>query len=457
MFSIQCLLIVLFFNHAFGNSAVPVFFWSPETPMSELPEVNMNDVLEPATFNGEFLKPLMEKSSHSAIVFLQDKLHMDDFTKYADVYSVDSTGGAFKNIKSLMENSFSLELPQVARASESIAQLASSFPEGSVHAVTSAEEMDGLDLNPEASFLLVVRLATAGLDEEAALAKNDEIIGSVCHKLTKRGLKYTALFTGQEARQGFVEQGSSVMGRHLLAEEDNNNGTLYNITSEGTSNMFMYMKTMKICVAKARGQKVCDLQFDIELKEDSAAASDKKNGTAVFDLSFPGVKANNDTGTEFDVNIVFDVVDQKDRWVVKSIVLKVVPTSSTANVTEIKNGSLVGLDLDWKVPALYSFHCTQLKLFLDTVRDAGEYKDYLGTYVMITGFQFQPFNIQQDRFFNSVDCVPFFTSGILMGLFPSLLLLSILLGGAMMLLSLSIMDKYDDPKGKTISVNTGGD
>ena len=71
-----------------------------------------------------------------------------------------------------MENSFSLELPQVARASESIAQLASSFPEGSVHAVTSAEEMDGLDLNPEASFLLVVRLATAGLDEEAALAKN---------------------------------------------------------------------------------------------------------------------------------------------------------------------------------------------------------------------------------------------------------------------------------------------
>ena len=71
--------------------------------------------------------------------------------------------------------------------------------------------------------------------------------------------------------------------------------------------------------------------------------------------------------------------------------------------------------------------------------------------------QFQPFMVQRNSFFDSVDCVPFFTLGILMGLVPTVLLLAILLGGTYMLLGLSIMDKYDDPKGKTISVAVGSD
>lgn len=71
--------------------------------------------------------------------------------------------------------------------------------------------------------------------------------------------------------------------------------------------------------------------------------------------------------------------------------------------------------------------------------------------------QVQPFNIQKNRFFDAQDCVPYFTTAIWMFLFSALFLISILIFGVLMVLSLSTMDKYDDPKGKTISVAQGTD
>jgi len=149
-------------------------------------------------------------------------------------------------------------------------------------------------------------------------------------------------------------------------------------------------------------------------------------------------------------------VNQKDRWIITRVQLSVenAPNAPPSNLT-IENANMTNRALDLVVPILYSFHCTELKFFLDTTTKT--YKEYMGSYIKITGFQFQPFMVQNDRFFNSVDCVGFFTIGIWMGLFPVVLLLSILIGGTLMLLNLSIMDKYDDPKGKTISVPVGND
>ena len=53
------------------------------------------------------------------------------------------------------------------------------------------------------------------------------------------------------------------------------------------------------------------------------------------------------------------------------------------------------------------------------------------------------------------DCTGFFTIGIWMFLICAAILLSILAFGIIMLLGISTMDRYDDPKGKTITVATG--
>ena len=50
------------------------------------------------------------------------------------------------------------------------------------------------------------------------------------------------------------------------------------------------------------------------------------------------------------------------------------------------------------------------------------------------------------------DCVGFFTVPIWMGVITMMVMLAIVLFGIAMLLSINTMDRYDDPKGKTITV-----
>jgi len=426
-----------------------------ERSISDLPDVSSNDILDNESFQKNFLTPLM-KTLHSAVVFLQDKLHMDDFTKYADVYSVESTGGAFKNIKNLMEENFSLELPQVANVSSAVEELSRSYA-GATHSVNSAEELDKLDLSQDQPFLLMVHLSSTAenVNEEDAIAKNDDLIGSVCKHLIKRSIRYTAMFTGEKASNGMVEEGDVHSGRHLLEDledaDSNFNGTLMNITQDN-ANALLFMKTVQVCV-KTDPKKPCARTYNILPLETSAENSTLTNNTASIKLEFPKQKENQ-TGSISDIELTMDAVNQKDRWIITRVQLSVTPKPQDSNLT-IENANMTNRALDLVVPILYSFHCTELKFFLDTTTKT--YKEYMGSYIKITGFQFQPFMVQNDRFFNSVDCVGFFTIGIWMGLFPVVLLLSILIGGTLMLLNLSIMDKYDDPKGKTISVPVGND
>lgn len=57
-------------------------------------------------------------------------------------------------------------------------------------------------------------------------------------------------------------------------------------------------------------------------------------------------------------------------------------------------------------------------------------------------------------FGDSYNCVGFFSAPIWAGLFVTFILLSITFYGIMMMLDIRTMDRFDDPKGKTITINT---
>lgn len=69
-------------------------------------------------------------------------------------------------------------------------------------------------------------------------------------------------------------------------------------------------------------------------------------------------------------------------------------------------------------------------------------------------FQLQGFSIGRNRFGRASDCIGFFTIPIWMGIISMLVLVAILAFGVAMLSSINTMDRFDDPKGKTITVNT---
>jgi len=64
----------------------------------------------------------------------------------------------------------------------------------------------------------------------------------------------------------------------------------------------------------------------------------------------------------------------------------------------------------------------------------------------------QAFGIKNNMFGHYNDCIGFFTVPIWMGVITMMTMLSIVLLGVGMLLSINTMDRYDDPKGKTITI-----
>lgn len=77
--------------------------------------------------------------------------------------------------------------------------------------------------------------------------------------------------------------------------------------------------------------------------------------------------------------------------------------------------------------------------------------------IRLTKFQFQPFwdemNTAEMKFGPCNDCIGFFSAGIWGGLFVVILLLLILFYGISNMMEIRTMDRFDDPKGKTITIS----
>ncbi|GFO21779.1 V-type proton ATPase subunit s1 [Plakobranchus ocellatus] len=410
--------------------------------MSDLPEasgvqpVSSNELLE------YYLNPLMQQSSESAVLFLQDKLHVDDFTKFADVYSLDSSGGAFKNIKRFMEEHFSLELPQIENPLQAIDKLKSSFA-GALHTATSLSDVEKLDLAPNKKFLLIVELTPSARvgDKEQAITLNDAFVGSICRHLQKRGIKYTAMFTGKSTAENEANEVETFSGRHLLETAETKNGTFMNVSGS----IFVFLRDVTVHL-QAEDTHII---INATVTEESADKSDAGNSTAIVQLDLSGVSQN--TTGDYTVQILFNTTHEGDRWTIQNILLSVNGPASGAFNGTLENARLQTGDIDLVVPILYSYHCSSMKLYVDNIRDES-LKSFKHTFVELDGFQMQPFNIQGNAFFNAQDCVGFFTRGIWMGIFTSIILLSILMFGTLMVLNLSTPDRFDDPKGKTIVI-----
>ncbi|XP_070490122.1 V-type proton ATPase subunit S1 [Chironomus tepperi] len=89
------------------------------------------------------------------------------------------------------------------------------------------------------------------------------------------------------------------------------------------------------------------------------------------------------------------------------------------------------------------------------------YVESFTRHLRFTGFQFQPdfegteIDPNEPRKFseNVSDCVGFFSPGIWGALFVIFIMVSILTYGISMMMDIRTMDKFDDPKGKTIIIN----
>lgn len=203
--------------------------------------------------------------------------------------------------------------------------------------------------------------------------------------------------------------------------------------------------------------------------DDAKATDNKQNGPPAIDPTF--FKRDNllvyYTG-------LFETNNKKEEIKIEITELKVDTQSDSSLHVELKGGqTTIGLDLVkvsgyWGVakgthngndlsgknligaPLGFSYHCTPAIVF--SVANGSETSS-----VIIKGLQLEPLFGSGEKiahFSGAQDCVGFTSAGIWAGLFVTIMLLAILTIGISWIMDIRTMDRFDDPKGKTITINT---
>lgn len=121
---------------------------------------------------------------------------------------------------------------------------------------------------------------------------------------------------------------------------------------------------------------------------------------------------------------------------------------SGINVTEKESNVEYSLKVkEVYAPVGFSYHCTAGIFFgSDTAQN-----------LSLPRFQIQAYSNTENRtqvgFGDAYDCVGFTTAPIWSGLFVTFILALIMTFGLTFMMDIKTMDRFDDPKGKTITVN----
>ncbi|KAK1803578.1 hypothetical protein P4O66_020991 [Electrophorus voltai] len=456
---------------------VPLIIWTSEGDI--LPTLT-----EPAA--GEIVSGMKLVSSlqsalttlpNTVLLFLQDKLSLEDFTVYGGVFG-NKQDSVFLHLESALQASTPLVLPALALSTtdsvEELFQEVLGIP--ALHIVPSA--LNQLQLNTsQPSFLVISLPYTHGVQSKELLRKNDEIIGDVLTVFTAHGVPYTAVYTGLMPSYVTHDTVTSLtqrfVGRSLLqARRDPTvkppvafNSTL------GQPCILLWADYLNISHVKGPWFDLGPFTFINSVSLDGSFCNETFSRLVLNYQNVLSFKS-------FQLTIIFtspvqavDLTNAISSYHIKSknvlhsgpgsfLMRKIFFPVSARNWTVIEK---VELNYDGQravfnssrgiySPAEFSFHCQSVSSSESPLLVPSNAKDNASQWnILFTDFQIQGFNVT-GNFSYASDCASFFTPGIWMGLLTSLLMVLILTYGLHMIMQLRTMDRFDDPKGPGISV-----
>ncbi|XP_078727807.1 V-type proton ATPase subunit S1-like [Lampetra fluviatilis] len=400
--------------------------------------------------------------SSSLVIFMQDKLSVDDFTKYGAVHDDDKHTGVFKNVKDLFGRAASkLFLPAVDwKAAAAVVEFARErlgpdrreFDEGPGYSQVPR------NLDPHQPNLVVYRLpATAGDSaslRRAAIAENDEIIGNTLATLTSSGINFTAIYTalrpsrvaGSSASLGNPSDVSR--GRKLLAVDSTVTQSTYKplaFSGNNGSCILFWASNITLVYTEVAGGKavhieLADLTFNNSVVDLSNSSCSSDNAT--LSLTYYNVSTFPSLTLRFVMINQYYQVTKKNWFSVKSVEVDYADTTATFNTTYISSLEA------------FSYHCQ----FLSSSSYYGGYlyanNDQAPKWtVTFQNFQIQGFNVGNSSFSYASDCASFFTPAIWMFLVSTTVLVLILTYGVQKILAITTLDRFDDPKGPALAIS----
>jgi V-type H+-transporting ATPase S1 subunit len=218
-----------------------------------------------------------------------------------------------------------------------------------------------------------------------------------------------------------------------------------------TGELQMFFSRVVLKVIEEGTSPLAVRTVDLPLTQQTLAQEDKN---ATLTLSF-GVTNSLDGKLKIETSSIKIIFIKGGYWTVASLVASAKGTFSDTPISF--DGKFLS-SMQIAAPRGMSFHCSRFGPLYPArnTTDKPPADKTIPTFsysLEFLNFQIQPFmTANSTTFGTSYDCVGFFSIGILSGIFINILLMAILAWGLVMVMSVKTMDRFDDPKGKPISV-----
>ncbi|KAM9576788.1 V-type proton ATPase subunit S1 [Trichechus inunguis] len=426
-----------------AEQQVPLVLWSSDrdlwAPAADAHEGHITSDMQLSTY----LDPALELGPRNVLLFLQDKLSIEDFTAYGGVFG-NKQDSAFSNLENALALApSSLVLPAVDWYAVSTLTTYLQEKLGASPLHVDLATLRELKLNASLPALLLIRLpytASAGvMAPREVLTGNDEVIGQVLSTLKSEDVPYTAALTAvrpsRVARDAAMVSGG--LGRQLLEKATEADVTHPPVSYNDTAPRILLWAQNFSVTYNGQTEDLTSLTFGAQ--ELNLTGSFWNSSAAGLALTYEQL---------FGTMVTFKFIFASHFYPVSAwhwFTMERLEIHSNGSVAYFNASQVTG-------PSIYSFHCQYVSSLTKNGNLLVPHTQPSAWDVTLRDFQIQAFNVTGEQFSYASDCAGFFSPGIWMGLLTSLLMLFIFTYGLHMILSLKTMDRFDDHKGPAISL-----
>ncbi|KAG7323854.1 hypothetical protein KOW79_013556 [Hemibagrus wyckioides] len=401
-----------------------------------------------------YLNTAFRSAPHNVLLFFQDKLSVDDFTKYAGVFG-SKQGSAFPHLETSLQSSSSLLLPSVLSGASASLPTLLQDELNTAPLYMDPDTLAQLRLNASVPALLIFSLpySSSGADMmsvKEVLSGNDEVIGQVLRIMGSQSVPYTAIYTALHPSRVLEEvfpEVRSVGARSLLQSRREGSPAPYapvEFKERGSTCILLWAKNLTVSEYRSGKWE----RHNLNPKTFGEGVSPKLEGSSCNATHSRLVLSYENVLSYRSFKLIFVMVQRHykvsaRRWF----------TMDRVQLEYDGKTALFNASRGIYAPAEYSYRCHSVTSFRYPQLTPHSAKDNANDWrIAFDDFQIQGFNVTGKEFSYASDCAGFFTPGIWMGLVTSALMVLLLTYGLHMIMQLHTMDRFDDPKGHAISV-----
>lgn len=402
------------------ESLVPVLIWNYKNTGDLKYSHNSLHNVDTPSFTSHLQKLITKSSSPLVLAFIEPTLSVEDFSSKAT---------AFSNVKDELSRSKLVDyITSVNDASQGIRNLA----EAGLRVKEISDTLSIADNIDELVDVLVVKLSEADDNRFNTLQKHDRFISEAYRQVYEQRKNVIGVLTSEVSLSSI----SSLFRYRRAAEGASENKSdaefLNNVFAAGNKNgrAMMYSKTPAELILPTGNKYI--------LAKDNYTEAQLDDRTEYQRLIITHRTADN---SKIKLRFRFDK-GAGNMWTLKNVEIEAPKLDIPA--TNLTTANII-------TSAIGSKFTTTKELEFSNGEGSGQMR-----LLFPAGFTVQPFLPDKLglRFGDAADTLQYFTPGIWMGIFVMAILSLVFTVGLVMMMDIRTMDRFDDAKGKTITINS---